>query len=48
MNTLHWHAVDADSFPLEMAQFPELAEKGAFSSKGHYTIAQQRDVVTQS
>ena len=45
MNTLHWHAVDADSFPLELAAFPELAEKGAFSPKGRYSVAQQEQIV---
>ena len=45
MNTLHWHAVDADSFPLELAAFPELAEKGAFAPKGRYSVAQQEQII---
>ena len=45
MNTLHWHAVDADSFPLEMTAFPELAQKGAFAPQGVYTVRQQEEVV---
>lgn len=29
-NALHWHIVDDNSFPLQLAQHPELAEQGAY------------------
>jgi hexosaminidase len=32
MNTLHWHAVDADSFPIISAAYPNLATLGSYSS----------------
>ena len=45
MNTLHWHAVDADSFPLELEAFPQLATKGAFAPKATYSVAEQEQIV---
>lgn len=45
MNTLHWHAVDSQSFPLAMEAFPELAKQGAFGLEGIYSVADQRAVV---
>lgn len=45
MNVLHWHAVDADSFPLAMDAFPGLAAKGAYSPRGIYSVADQVAVV---
>ena len=30
LNVLHWHIVDADSFPLYLETAPELAEYGAY------------------
>ena len=40
-----WHAVDADSFPLEMTAFPQLSAKGAFTPRAVYSIAEQKEVV---
>ncbi len=37
MNVFHWHVVDDHSFPLVLAQFPELAQKGAYSAKAVYS-----------
>lgn len=31
MNVLHWHAVDAQSFPIESPTYPTLAEAGAWA-----------------
>lgn len=31
MNILHWHVIDEDSFPLEIASVPELSEYGKLS-----------------
>ena len=56
MNTLHWHAVDADSFPLQSDTFPKLATAGSYSSSilgaksqrpavGIYSIADQLQIV---
>eukprot|EP00736_Rhodelphis_marinus_P012728 Rmarinus@m.28696 len=32
MNTMHWHIVDAQSFPLEVTMYPELTQKGAYDA----------------
>ena len=49
MNTLHWHATDAASFPLELQTFPRLAAAGAFSlGAAHrmtYSVAEQEEIV---
>lgn len=42
----HWHIVDSQSFPLEVAGFPELAQKGAYSSDESYTPADIQDIVS--
>jgi len=56
MNTLHWHAVDADSFPIQSDTFPKLATTGSYSSSivgskstrptvGIYSVADQLQIV---
>ncbi|KAG8214807.1 glycoside hydrolase family 20 protein [Butyriboletus roseoflavus] len=37
INTLHWHITDSQSFPLEVAQYPELAANGAYSADETYS-----------
>lgn len=41
----HWHIVDSQSFPLEVAEFPELSHKGAYSTDEIYTPSDLQDVV---
>jgi len=48
MNTVHWHAVDADGFPLELETFPALASRGSYSLGPYrmtYTVAEQQEIV---
>ena len=45
LNVFHWHVVDSQSFPLEIPGFPELAQKGAYSSQEIYTKADVQDIV---
>ena len=44
LNTLHWHIVDAQSWPLESAAWPALWE-GAFSPRERYTTEDVEGVV---
>ena len=45
MSQFHWHVVDSRSFPLTVPEFPELAQKGAYSSQEIYSSADLQDVV---
>ena len=41
VNALHWHAVDDQSFPLEVRSLPRLATAGQFGPHGnrhHYSV----------
>ncbi|XP_041451824.1 chitooligosaccharidolytic beta-N-acetylglucosaminidase-like [Drosophila obscura] len=40
MNVLHWHVVDAESFPLEITRVPQLQLYGAYSSSHTYSRKQ--------
>ena len=46
MSQFHWHAVDSQSFPLTIPGFPELSEKGAYSSSDIYSAEDIQDIVT--
>jgi hexosaminidase len=45
MNLLHWHLVDAQSFPCGSAALPELAAKGAYDPSAVYSPQDLADVV---
>jgi hexosaminidase len=45
LNVLHWHAVDDQSFPLEVRSFPLLQAKGAYSAQERYTRLDVQDLV---
>ncbi|BFG02625.1 chitooligosaccharidolytic beta-N-acetylglucosaminidase-like [Drosophila madeirensis] len=40
MNVLHWHVVDAHSFPLEITRVPQMQRYGAYSSAQTYSRKQ--------
>jgi hexosaminidase len=42
----HWHIVDSQSFPLSLPEFPELAQKGAYSTSELYSPADVQDIVS--
>jgi len=44
LNVLHWHAVDAQSFPIECKKFPKLWE-GSWTKKERYTQEQLARIV---
>eukprot|EP01104_Vermistella_antarctica_P009494 TRINITY_DN2444_c0_g1_i3.p1 TRINITY_DN2444_c0_g1~~TRINITY_DN2444_c0_g1_i3.p1 ORF type:complete len:421 (+),score=77.81 TRINITY_DN2444_c0_g1_i3:70-1332(+) len=45
MNVLHWHAVDAESFPVQVPSFPLLSEKGAYAPIAIYNLTDIAGVV---
>jgi hexosaminidase len=45
MNTLHWHMVDAQSFPVEIKSFPLLSQKGAYDRRAIYTQNDMKKIV---
>jgi hexosaminidase len=45
INTLHWHIVDSQSFPLVVDKFPELSQKAAYSPTSVYTVKDIQDIV---
>ncbi|PFH54026.1 glycoside hydrolase family 20 protein [Amanita thiersii Skay4041] len=46
LNMFHWHAVDSQSFPISIAEFPEVAAKGAYSSQETYSTDNIQDIVS--
>lgn len=45
INTFHWHITDSQSFPLEVAQYPELVINGAYSPQEVYTASDVQYIV---
>ncbi|KAF8133347.1 glycoside hydrolase family 20 protein [Boletus edulis] len=45
INTFHWHITDSQSFPLEVAQFPQLAINGAYSADEVYSESDVQNLV---
>ena len=45
LGTLYWHVIDSQSFPLEVAAFPELSAKGAYSPSEVYTLQDVQEVI---
>ncbi|CAK5284459.1 unnamed protein product [Mycena citricolor] len=45
LNMFHWHIVDSQSFPLSLPDFPELAQKGAYSANEIYSPQDVQDIV---
>jgi len=45
MNVLHWHLVDAQSWPVVIPEYPLLADKGAFAPEAVYTSRDIADIV---
>jgi hexosaminidase len=41
----HWHITDSQSFPLEVPGFPELSQKGAYSSDEIYSTSDVQEIV---
>lgn len=42
----HWHVVDSQSFPLEVAEFPELSQQGAYSTDQIYSTSDMQDIIS--
>jgi len=45
MNTLHWHLVDEQSFPIEIPSRPLLAKHGAYSKYERYSVGDMKEIV---
>jgi hypothetical protein len=44
INTLHWHIVDSQSFPLVIPGFQGISERGAYNKKAIYTPADVKEI----
>lgn len=46
INTVHWHWVDDQSFPLELPSFPQFARTSSYGTPTeHYSVADAREIV---
>ncbi|KAJ2818594.1 Glucosamine-6-phosphate isomerase (Glucosamine-6-phosphate deaminase) (GNPDA) (GlcN6P deaminase) [Coemansia erecta] len=45
MNVLHWHVVDAQSWPIESKTYPELQRKGAYGPDMMYSYNDVKNVI---
>jgi hexosaminidase len=45
LNFLHWHLSDDESFTLQLASHPELAESSAFKHGQFYTLDQAKMLI---
>lgn len=45
MSQFHWHVTDAQSFPVDIAGFPELSQHGAYSTQEVYSSNDVQDIV---
>lgn len=45
LNVLHLHLVDAESFPLVVPQYPQLAQKGSFTPIAQYNASTLQSIV---
>ncbi|KAL5524225.1 NAG1_3 [Sanghuangporus sanghuang] len=46
LNQFHWHIVDSQSFPLQVAAFPELSGSAAYSSASVYSAQDVSDIIS--
>ncbi|KAL5482321.1 NAG1_2 [Sanghuangporus weigelae] len=46
LNQFHWHIVDSQSFPLQVAAFPELSGSAAYSSAFVYSAQDVSDIIS--
>lgn len=45
MSVLYWHVADSQSFPLEVARFPELSKAAAYSEEDIYSEHNVQDII---
>lgn len=45
LNILHWHLSDDETFAIQLASHPELAEASAFRKGQFYTIEQVKQLI---
>jgi len=44
-NLLHWHIVDAESFPFQVPKYPQLHLSGAYHMNASYSLSELKDIV---